>query len=151
MIENGSKESIQEQLGSNVELINFNWDENSGITNKSFNFDGDDDYIKIKYDDSKQKQTLAENGYTFEFYGIINNGKAWDYQKNPIDKTIYSYTGIFCYNDGSETGGAGFRLGIEPNKNWKSLKWNAGWGGYSFHAAQGFSTGSFDFGRIPKG
>lgn len=105
MIENGSKESIQEQLGSNVELINFNWDENSGITNKSFNFDGDDDYIKIKYDDSKQKQTLAENGYTFEFYGIINNGKAWDYQKNPIDKTIYSYTGIFCYNDGSETGG----------------------------------------------
>ena len=130
MIENGSKESIQEQLGSNVELINFNWDENSGITNKSFNFDGDDDYIKIKYDDSKQKQTLAENGYTFEFYGIINNGKAWDYQKNPIDKTIYSYTGIFCYNDGSETGGAGFRLGIEPNKNWKSLKWNAGWGGY---------------------
>lgn len=130
MIENGSKESIQEQLGSNVELINFNWDENSGITNKSFNFDGDDDYIKIKYDDSKQKQTLAENGYTFEFYGIINNGKAWDYQKNPIDTSLYTYTGIFCYNNGIEDAAADFRFGIEINKNWKSLKWNAGWGGY---------------------
>ncbi len=130
MIENGSKESIQEQLGSNVEFVNFNWDENSGVTKKSFNFDGDDDYIKIKYDNAEQKKILAENGYTFEFYGIINNGKGWDYQGNQLDKVLYQYTGIFCYNDGLENGGVSFRFGIETRNSWKSLKWNAGYGAY---------------------
>ena len=127
MIENGSKESIQEQLGNNVELINFNWDENSGITRKSFNFDGVDDYIKIKYDDSEQKKILAESGYTFEFYGILDKGKAWDSNNNPIEDA--SYTGIFCYgkdNDDSPP----FRFGIETSKYWLSLKWNAGFGKY---------------------
>ena len=130
MIENGSKESIQEQLGSNVELINFNWDENSGITNKSFNFDGDDDYIKIKYDNADEKQVLAENGYTFEFYGIINDGKGWDYKGNPLDKNHYTYDGIFCYNNNVENGDADFRFGIEIKDNLKYLKLNAGLGKY---------------------
>ena len=130
IIENGSKESIQEQLGSNVELVNFDWDENSGITNKSFNFDWNNDYIKIKYDNADEKKVLAENGYTFEFYGIINDGKGWDYKGNPLDKNHYTYDGIFCYNNNVENGDAAFRFGIEIQDNWKSLKWNAGLGNY---------------------
>ncbi len=37
----------------------------------------------------------------------------------------------------AKNGGAGFRLGIEPNKNWKSLKWNAGGGDYESDFSEG--------------
>lgn len=122
MIEDGSKESIQEQMGDSVEFINFDWNENSGVTKKSFNFDGVDDYIKIKYDNDEQKKTLAENGFTFEFYGMLNKGKGYDNNNNLLDRT---YTGIFCYGKGDE---APFRFGVETSSGWKSLKWNAGLG-----------------------
>ena len=140
MIEDGSKESIQEQMGNSVEFINFDWNENSGVTKKSFNFDGDNDYIKVKYDDTDQKKILAENGYTFEFYGIINEGKGWDENNNPIDKDKYPYSGIFCYNNEDELNAVSFRFGIENFNNWMSLKWNAGYGKYKSDFSE--STGS---------
>ncbi len=65
VIENATKDNINEKLGSNVELMNFDWNENSGLTKKAFNFDGVNDYIKIKYDNEDEKNTLAENGFTF--------------------------------------------------------------------------------------
>ncbi len=55
VIENATKENINEKLGSNVELMNFDWNKDSGLTKKSFNFDGVNDYIKIKYDNEEEK------------------------------------------------------------------------------------------------
>ena len=58
-------------LGENVELKNFNWTEESGLTSTSFNLDGEDDYISILYNDEESLNALCENGLTFEFYGTI--------------------------------------------------------------------------------
>ena len=69
-----TKENIEKNFGEGVELHGFdleNSDENSGLTNASFNFDGIDDYISIKYDSKEQNDAISENGFTFEFYGEL--------------------------------------------------------------------------------
>ncbi len=53
---NSSKEELEEQLGNNVELINFDWNENSGINNGAFILDGVDDYIRVKLDENGKAQ-----------------------------------------------------------------------------------------------
>lgn len=113
------KENSKEILGENVELVNFNWNEESGMTTKSFNLDGIDDYIKIKYSTEDEKTKLAQNGFSFEFYGKVNQGKS--YYNNKVVNS--SYTGIFCYWNGVEQNQAQFRFGIQ---NQKYIKWNAG-------------------------
>ena len=113
------KENSKEILGENVELVNFNWNEESGMTTKSFNLDGIDDYIKIKYNTEDEKAKLAQNGFSFEFYGKVNQGKS--YYNNKVVNS--SYTGIFCYWNGVEQNQAQFRFGIQ---NQKYIKWNAG-------------------------
>lgn len=125
IIEDSNKDNIESKMGENVELINFDWNENSGLTKKSFNFDGVNDYIKIQYDNEKEKQTLAENGFTFEFYGILNGGTSYT-----PDGTTYNikYQGIFCYWNGKENNQALFRFGIDSRSSFMSLKWNAGYG-----------------------
>ena len=55
------KENSKEILGENVELVNFNWNEESGMTTKSFNLDGIDDYIKIKRRKSNFYRFMAWN------------------------------------------------------------------------------------------
>lgn len=107
-----------------MELINFDWNETSGITKTSFNFDGIDDYIKIKYDSEEEKQKLANNGFTFEFYGIYNGGTSYD-ENNEVMKD-YDYRGIFCYWNGNEKDVAKIRFGIKNDK----ITWNAGFANY---------------------
>ncbi len=117
------KESLQKQFGDGVELVGFDFDgdnDNSGLTNTSFNFDGVDDYIKVKYDSQEQKEALANNGFTFEFYGTWNKGKSWMGQ----EKRDSNYGGLFCYWSGVDNEQAKFRFGIEFDK----IKWNAGSG-----------------------
>ena len=123
ILEDGNKDIIENQMGKNIELINFDWNNESGITKKSFNFDGVNDYIKIAYDSVEEKEQLAQNGFTFEFYGILDGGTSY---KN--DNSIYDtgYKGIFCYWNGNEKQGAKLRFGIDYNIN--ALKWNAGLG-----------------------
>ena len=120
--ENTNKENVKEKLGKNVELVNFDWNAESGISKTSFNFDGKDDYIKVLYDSEEQKNKLIENGYTFEFYGAIDEGKSYDSNKNDITENS-NYQGIFCYWNGIESSQALFRFGISKNSG--SLKWNA--------------------------
>ena len=101
-----SKTSLEKQLGEGVTLEGFDYNENSGLTNTSFNFDGIDDYIKVKYDSSEQKQQLANRGFTFEFYGIWNGGttdERWVGNKD-------NYKGLFCYWNGNNDKQAIFRL-----------------------------------------
>ena len=120
IISNETEETIENVLGENVELRNFNWTEESGLTSSSFNFDGIDDYIKIRYDNEEEKNTLAQNGFTFEFYGILNPGKSYDADGNEID---YNYKGIFCYGYEDETKRqAAFRLGGDND----TIAWNTG-------------------------
>ena len=120
--EDTNKENVKEKLGENVELVNFDWNAESGISKTSFNFDGKDDYIKVLYDSEEQKNKLIENGYTFEFYGAIDEGKSYDSNKNDITENS-NYQGIFCYWNGIESSQALFRFGISKNSG--SLKWNA--------------------------
>ena len=117
IIENATKDNINEKLGENVELINFDWNENSGLTKSSFNLDGVNDYIKIKYDSEEEKNILAQNGFTFELYGMVNGGTSY----NPNNEIInYDYRGIFCYWNGIESKQAGVRFGLFKNR----VVWN---------------------------
>lgn len=121
IISDETEETIENVLGENVELKNFNWTEESALTRSSFNFDGIDDYIRIRYDNEDEKNTLAQNGFTFEFYGILNPGKSYDENGEEIN---FNYKGLFCYGDEDETKNqASFRLGI----NGRVLAWNAGY------------------------
>ena len=113
-------------LGDNVELKNFNWKEDSGLTSTSFNFDGVDDYIKIKYDDDTEKEQLANNGFTFEYYGTLDEGTSYNTDGTIIEEM---FKGIFCYWNGIESSQARFRFGIDKligNSPAFRLKWTAG-------------------------
>ena len=125
VISEGDKENIESELGEGVELLNFDWNEDSGITTKSFNLDGVDDYIKIQYDKSEEKEILSKNGFTFEFYGILNPGTCWYSGKPATPDSSTTYRGIFCYfiEDGISAQAA-MRFGIQNNV---ILKWNAGY------------------------
>ena len=114
------KNGNYEVLWKNTELLNFDWNEESGLTSKAFKFDGVNDYIKVKYDKQEEKETLANNGFTFEFYGTIENGMSYDING---DMSESSYAGMFCYWNGNEKGRADFRFG----KHSRYIKWNAGW------------------------
>lgn len=124
-----SIEEIQKQLGSNVELKGFNNGNTSesGLSNASFNLDGEDDYIQIEYDSEEQKKKLAENGFTFEFYGILNNGNSYDESTEERKLLDYCDKGLFCYWDGNKMKFPGFRCfmvyGIE-NEN--RINWSIG-------------------------
>ncbi len=121
VIENATKENINEKLGSNVELMNFDWNKDSGLTKKSFNFDGVNDYIKIKYDNEEEKNILAQNGFTFEFYGTYNGGTSYNEKNEVVDNNVYK--GLFCYWNGNEKEQASLRFGI--NNYGKNIFWNA--------------------------
>ena len=111
-------------LGNNVELMNFDWNENSGLTSTQFNFDGNDDYIKIKYDNKEEKDLLAKRGYTFEYYGRISEGISFDNNTQEIINS--NYNGIFCYWNGDENKQADFRFGLVKRvSNEYNLVWNA--------------------------
>ncbi len=115
-LKNGNYES----LWKDTTLNGFNWTDESGLTSKEFNFDGVDDYITVKYDSEEQKDTLAQNGFTFEYYGTINKGTSYNKNKEIINYPTYS--GLFCYWNGNENKQAQFRFGITTS----SLVWNAG-------------------------
>ena len=121
VIEDATKDNINEKLGSNVELMNFDWNEDSGLTKKSFNFDGVNDYIKIKYDNEEEKNILAQNGFTFEFYGTYNGGTSYNEKNEVVDNN--GYKGLFCYWNGNEKEQASLRFGI--NNYGKNIFWNA--------------------------
>ena len=117
------KDGNYESLWKNTTLNGFDWTENSGLTKKEFNFDGVDDYITVKYDSEEQKEQLAQNGFTFEYYGTIDKGNSYDENKELVSYT--GYTGIFCYWNGKENKQADFRFGIRIG-NANDLFWNAG-------------------------
>ena len=125
-----NKASLENQLGKGVELINFDYNNNSGLTSTSFNFDGVNDYIKVQYDKPEQKKQLAQRGFTFEFYGIWNGGTT-------AEGDTQGYKGIFCYWNGNEKEQARFRFGISETRN--ELFWNAGWKG-GVNALSDFSS-----------
>lgn len=124
-------EQIQSQLGDNVELINFDWNDESGVVKSSFNFDGVDDYIKIEYDNTEEKQQLADNGFTFEFYGIFDGGTSYNTDNEIIEN---NYKGLFCYYKGSESAFVPFRCGISGYGT--RFVWNAGLGKYQSDYSQ---------------
>ena len=125
VIENANKDNINQKLGENVELVNFDWNRDSGITNKAFNFDGVNDYIKIKYDNDEEKNQFAQNGFTFEFYGKYDGGTSYSSNKEVQDRP---YKGLFCYWNGNENAQAKLRFGIHDYG--KRIFWNSGWGNY---------------------
>ena len=123
---NDLKNGNYDVLWKDTELLNFDWNNESGLTSKSFNFDGVNDYIKVKYDKEEQKQTLAKNGFTFEYYGTINSGTSYDQNGNVISNL---FKGIFCACNENEE--AVVRFGIQlGNNNKHNLRWNAGNGNY---------------------
>ena len=104
------KSGNYESLWKDTTLNGFDWTENSGLTKTAFNFDGIDDYITVKYDSEEQKEALAQNGFTFEYYGTIKKGNSYDENNELIDYPYY--TGIFGYWNGNEKNQAKFRFGI---------------------------------------
>lgn len=128
IIDNGSnytKAQLEAQLGSNVELMNFDFDESSGLTSSSFNFDGENDYIKIQYNSSEQKQQLANNGITFEFFGNIQGGTSYNTEGTVLDTGTSGYRGLMCYWNGNEAKQAKLRFGVTSNGT--VVYWNPGY------------------------
>ena len=115
------KSGNYESLWQNTTLNGFNWTDESGLTSKEFNFDGVDDYITVKYDSEEQKNTLAQNGFTFEYYGTIEKGNSYNENNEIINYP--GYTGLFCYWNGNENEQAKFRFGMSA----ANIEWNAGW------------------------
>ena len=64
-----TKDGIESNLGQGVKINGFNFNDKSGLTSTSFNFDGWDDYIDIPL----SIENTFEDGLTLEFYGIINS------------------------------------------------------------------------------
>ena len=120
------KSSNYETLWKDTTLNGFNWTNDSGLTSNEFNFDGVDDYITVKYASQEQKNTLAQNGFTFEYYGTITKGISYDNKNNEVFD-MPTYTGIFGYWTGNENQQAKFRFGIFNKTNSRNLRWNAGW------------------------
>ena len=126
------KSGNYESLWQNTTLNGFDWNENSGLTKTEFNFDGVDDYITVKYDSEEQKEELAQNGFTFEYYGTIDKGTSYN-EKNeviyyPDFASGFEYTGIFGYWNGNEKKQALFRFGLGVSKEIYDgicIKWSA--------------------------
>ena len=73
-----------------------------------------------------KKNTLAQNGFTFEYYGTIEKGNSY-YNNVQVGS---SYSGIFCYWNGNENEQARFRFGMRDDYFKENKKlcfvWNAG-------------------------
>ncbi len=140
------QEALQERLGEGVELVNFDYNNESGLTPTSFNFDGVNDYMKVPCDDSlmyhtdgtaymgtdeetgeekqlTKKEVLAQNGFTFEFYGIFEKGK--NYWKDK--EYVAGYSGLLGMWNGDEKIQAGLRFGLTSGG--KQVVWNISDGG----------------------
>ena len=119
-----------ESLWKDTTLNGFDWTENSGLTKTEFNFDGIDDYITVKYNSEEQKEALAQNGFTFEYYGTIDKGTSYNDNDEIIDYPSLvngnDYTGLFCYWTGQKNRQADFRFGIRVHNGTNQLLWNAG-------------------------
>ncbi len=137
------QEALQERLGEGVELVNFDYNDESGLTPTSFNFDGVNDYIKILYNDSlayhadgtaymgtdgetgeerqlTQKEVLAQNGFTFEFYGIFDKGRSfWNGEEQNS-----AYAGLLGYWSKYDVGGGRLRFGLQNEGT--QFVWNGG-------------------------
>ena len=145
-VKNGTEFDISE-LGENIRFYGYNndtgksdnWenpDLSKAFTASSFEFDGINDYIRIEYDNDEQKQILAENGFTFEFYGILNDGTSYDPTNLAYNN---NYKGLFCYWDGDESAQGRIRFGVHAYGN--NIVWNASYNqSASDFSAQGASS-----------
>ncbi len=135
----GKAESVSDLESEDVDFIGFeDVNENSGLTENSFKFDGVNDYVKIKYDDSPaknqdgtpymedgkqltKKEVFAKNGFTFEFYGKLDGGTSY----NDLGENIEDfYKGLFGFWNGNESEQAELRFGIFDRY---CLYYNPGW------------------------
>lgn len=64
-----NKKDIENILGNGVQLFGFDYNDTSGLTNTSFNFDGINDYISLPFKENVEE--LFDGGVTLEFYGIF--------------------------------------------------------------------------------
>ncbi len=106
-------------LGEGVELVGYNGEDgqvdlSQAFTKSSYKFDGIDDYVRIAYDGSRkvdvkdengrvlesinEKEYLARNGFTFEFYGNIEKDEDTVDAHTTTDG--WWWTGLFGSNDG---------------------------------------------------
>ncbi len=122
-MQNDDETTLEKQLGNNVDLVNFNYNENSGLTSTSFNFDGVDDYIQVEYSNEEQKEALLKNGFTFEYYGTLNDGTSYYKNFEPMPEGYEDYThykGLFCFWNGIADVQADLRFGL--SRRWKHYK-----------------------------
>ena len=136
-VKNGTTFDIN-KLGNNIRFYGYNndtgksdnWenpDLSKAFTKDSFEFDGVNDYIRIDYDDPAEveegvktpKQILAENGFTFEFYGILNDGTSYDSDNKAYEN---SYKGLFGFWNGKEGSQARLRFGVKNYRKYTSLE-----------------------------
>lgn len=115
-------------------------DLSQAFTATSFKFDGVDDYITFPYEES----TNIENGFTYEFYGVIN-GQGKDYQDG-VEVLEDTYDGIFCLWNGLEGMQASTRFGLDVSSKGviDRLRFNLGISGLDGKNKSGFLANSTD-------
>lgn len=144
---NKTKEDIEKQLGKGVELHNFAEEgtSESGLTSTSFNFDGVDDYITIQYDKPEQKDALAKQGFTFEFYGIWNPGKNYWIDNN--EEFTGTNNGLFYYGPKNKIDFSWFRFGISHSTQMTNLclMWSASGGVTACHDKSDYCLKNYEW------
>ena len=101
------------KLGENIEFFGYedengNLDLENAFTKSSFEFDGEDDYIRIPYN----SETNFEEGLTFEFYGKINGGsKSRDYNQTEFREGDDYYHPFFSLMKNSDNDWGYVRFG----------------------------------------
>lgn len=74
----------EKYFGKNVELYNIDY---NFVGDYTFNFDGIDDFITVKPENNVNLSSLANTGFTFEYYGKLKAGNAYHH----ITGQVYDY------------------------------------------------------------
>ncbi len=116
-------------LGDGVELVGYSGDDgkvdlSQAITKSSFKFDGVDDYIKINLEEKNYINEIVENGFTFEFYGTMEeDGRDWN--QNPgRGVSIPECIGLFGLWTGNLEDQAMLRFNISPSEGKYQAIWS---------------------------
>ena len=111
-------------MGDGIELYGYGdkngkTDFDQAFTPTSFKFDGEDDYITVKCDSEEDKNSIENDGLTFEFYGkLYSDGYKYNKSTKERINSTRPFKGLFCYWSGNDSKQANFRFGFySDNRN----------------------------------
>ena len=132
-----NQKDIEEVMGNDVTLYNFDYNQESGFYDGCLWLDGVNDYITVECGTDKDKQEMIENGFTVEFTGIIEEGASYSKKNGIYDMASSGFGGLLFYGDHSRENFSDFRFYIRDSR--QSIGWSVNGGSRGQSAASDFS------------